>query len=94
LKPRAKALTRCDQTLRPPDPKLPAVIKDAAGGLIMRKFLRFAERGLVLLGILGVIAMILSHTPDATLPQQQGMAQPTAADVAPAGPVFQHLSSR
>lgn len=60
----------------------------------MRKFLRFAERGLVLLGILGVIAMILSHTPDATLPQQQGMAQPTAADVAPAGPVFQHLSSR
>jgi hypothetical protein len=61
---------------------------------MMRKFLRFAERGLVLLGILGVIAMILSHTPVATLPQQQDMAQPTAADVAPAGAALQHLSSR
>ena len=58
------------------------------------KFIALAERGLVLLGILGVIAMIVSHKPETALPQQQIPAQPATAETMPVGPSLHDFSSR
>ena len=50
----------------------------------MKKFMALAERGVVILAIIGVVAMIVTHKPGEALPQMNDAAPPTTAEMATA----------
>jgi hypothetical protein len=60
----------------------------------MRKFIALAERGVVILAIVGVIALIVTHKPGDYPVSRPEATQPTAAEIVPQSPTKHHLSSR